>query len=80
MGFFLLCFVRPGLPICAHSISLSAPMKCGVALMSLEREMESIVWPTLYQRADLRACSFSAASWRGAICVLDTGYDVAKRL
>lgn len=53
-------------PICAHSISLMAPMKCGVALMSLDSETESIVWPTLYQSAALRRSSFSA-SVAGAI-------------
>jgi len=53
-------------PICAHSISLMAPMKCGVALMSLSSETESIVCPTLYQRAALRRSSFSA-SVAGAI-------------
>ena len=61
-------------PICAHSISLMAPMKCGVALMSLSSETESIICPTLYQRAALRRSSFSA-SVAGAmvlysVCVL----------
>ena len=41
-------------------------MKCGVALMSLDREMESIVCPTLYQSAALRRSSFSA-SFAGAM-------------
>ena len=55
-------------PICAHSISLMAPMKCGVALMSLSSETESIVCPTLYQRAALRRSSFSA-SFAGAMAL-----------
>jgi hypothetical protein len=29
--------------------------------MSLARETESMVWPTLYQRAALRRCCFSAS-------------------
>jgi hypothetical protein len=41
-------------PICAHAISVRAPMNCGVALTPSRRVSSSTIWPMEYQREDLR--------------------------
>ena len=41
------------IPICTHTISVRAPMKCGVAFMPSLRVSSSTILPMEYHRADL---------------------------
>ena len=45
-------------PICAHAISVSEPMNCGVAFTPSFTVSSSTILPMLYQRADLRRCGW----------------------
>lgn len=44
-------------PICNHTISVKAPMNCGVALMPSLKVSSSTILPMESQRADLRRYS-----------------------
>jgi hypothetical protein len=49
-------------PICAHTISVMAPMNCGVAVVFNLAVSSSIIFPTLNQREAFRR-SVVASSW-----------------
>jgi hypothetical protein len=61
---------KEAVPVWDHTISVKAPINCGVALTPSRRDSSSTIFPIEYQRADLRRCeilvrvSVTIVSWR----------------